>query len=110
MTEITKTSAPERFITPCELPTAHERASALASVRRWGGVLEHPAVTIAWRTFGLPRPDSSGGWQRCLDGGWVAHVEQRHYGHRARKATWLYAVGIEPPALRWGVAHRLRRG
>ena len=31
-------------------------------------------------------------------------VEQGHYGHRARKATWLYAVGIELPALVWGRA------
>ena len=30
--------------------------SALRSVRAYGGVLEHPAHTLAWRTFGLPRP------------------------------------------------------
>ena len=45
---------------------------------------------------------SSGGWLRCLDGGWVAHVEQRNYGHRARKATWLYAFGVDPIPLKWG--------
>lgn len=76
-------------------------ASALASVRRYGGVLEHPALTLAWPAFGLPRP-SARGWQRSYCGGWVAHVEQRHYGHRARKATWLYAHGVELPSLRWG--------
>jgi hypothetical protein len=37
-----------------------------------------------------------------LDGGWVCHVEQGHYGHRARKATWLYALGVVPPSLVWG--------
>jgi len=77
-------------------------ASALASVRRWGGVLEHPALTLAWAAFGLPRPPAEG-WRLTFCGGWVAQVEQRHYGHRARKATWLYAYGIDnPPALKWG--------
>jgi hypothetical protein len=75
-------------------------AAALEAVRRYGGVLEHPAVTLAWKAFGLPRP-VSWGWQRCLDGGWVTCVEQRNYGHRARKATWLYCVG-EPLPLKWG--------
>lgn len=35
-------------------------------------------------------------------GGWTCCVEQGHYGHRARKATWLYAVGVELPSLKWG--------
>ena len=34
--------------------------------------------------------------------GWTCCVEQGHYGHRARKATWLYAVGIDLPSLQWG--------
>jgi hypothetical protein len=30
-------------------------------------------------------------------------VEQDHYGHRARKATWLYVVGARSlPSLKWG--------
>lgn len=76
--------------------------AALRAVRAWGGVLEHPALTLAWKTFGLSRPSPGGGWQRTICGGWVAHVEQRHYGHRARKATWLYAYGFDPPTLAWG--------
>lgn len=52
----------------------------------------------------LPHPDPAGGWQRDIHGGWCCHVEQRWYGHRARKATWLYAVGCELPSLRWGAA------
>lgn len=78
--------------------------AALAAVRRWGGVLEHPANSRAWDSFGLPAP-SKFGWQMGICGGWVTHVEQAHYGHRGRKATWLYAHGIDqPPALLWGAA------
>jgi hypothetical protein len=29
-------------------------------------------------------------------------VDQGHYGHFSNKATWLYAVGTERPALHWG--------
>lgn len=78
-------------------------AAALASVRRWGGVLEHPAYTDAWAAFSLPKPPRHGGWVRGLCGGWSAHVEQWHYGHPAKKATWLYAFDVgELPSLRWG--------
>ena len=80
--------------------------SALNSVRAWGGVLEHPAYTDAWQAFGLARPHGSG-WQATIDGGWVCHVEQAHYGHRAKKATWLYAYGVDsPPRLVWGSSGR----
>lgn len=77
-------------------------ASALASVRRWGGVLEHPAYSDAWAAFDLPTPLAGGGGQRGFCGGWACHVSQAKYGHRARKATWLYAVGIDPSPLTWG--------
>lgn len=79
-------------------------ASALEAVRRWGGVLEHPAYSSAWPKYGLPRPPASGGWVRGICGGWSCHVEQRRYGHPARKATWLYAFGVmRLPSLAWGV-------
>ena len=80
-------------------------ASALASVELWGGVLEHPADSRAWDAFGLPVPLRGRGWVRRLDRpGWACHVEQGNYGHRARKATWLYAVGCDMPELKWGAA------
>jgi hypothetical protein len=79
-------------------------AAALASVRRWGGVLEHPAHSHAWLAHGLPWPPATGGWQRDVVGGWCCHVEQGHYGHASRKATWLYAVGGELPDLIWGTS------
>ena len=78
-------------------------AAALAAVRRWGGVLEHPEASAAWDAFGLNRPPRNGGWVVAdFEGGWTCCVEQGHYGHRARKATWLYVHGVEPPPLRWG--------
>lgn len=72
-------------------------ASALGSVRAWGGVLEHPAYSDAFAAHGLPAPNRGGSWQRTTCGGWVVHVEQGRYGHAAKKATWLYAHGVEPP-------------
>jgi hypothetical protein len=82
--------------------------AALASVRKWGGVLEHPEGTHAWRAFGLEMPGHTGGWVRAdwtagYDG-WTCCVEQGAYGHRARKKTWLYAHGVALPSLEWGRA------
>jgi hypothetical protein len=81
-------------------------AAALAAVQRWGGVLEHPDGTAAWWHHGLRSPVQSGGWTRTA-AGWTCSVEQGMYGHRARKATWLYAFGVDAgdlPELRWGAA------
>lgn len=78
-------------------------SAALHAVRAWGGVLEHPAYSLAWPRFGLLRPER-GSWQQGLfgDRGWVTEVSQSAYGHRARKRTWLYYAGSgEPPALDW---------
>lgn len=80
-------------------------AAALASVRRWGGVPEHPEGSHAWRHFHLNTPPRSGGWVNAdFMGGWSCCVEQGAYGHRARKATWLYAFDVQLPSLRWGSA------
>ncbi len=77
-------------------------ASALASLRRYGGVLEHPAHTHAWAHFKLQSPNARRvGWQ----GGpreWVCEVWQSAYGHAARKKTWLLYVGDKAPlSLDW---------
>lgn len=75
--------------------------AALASVRKFGGVLEHPAYSIAWYRYGLPVP-GHGGWTAAFnDPGYSTAVSQVAYSHAARKRTWLYAVGCELPALRW---------
>lgn len=77
-------------------------ASALAAVRKWGGVLEHPAQSRAFRFHGIPHPTSRG-WQRTMDGDWITEIDQAAYGHRARKTTWLIYSGANPPhaLLRW---------
>lgn len=78
-------------------------ASALDSVRRYGGVLEHPAYSDAWRAFDLPRPQWRGGWTHDLfDAGASCYIEQGRYGLPVKKATYLYAVGVDLPELKWG--------
>ena len=78
--------------------------AALWAVRNFGGVLEHPAYTLAWKRFGLPKPAAEG-WTSDLWGlGATCQVDQRWYGHDANKPTWLYYVGGEPPSMTWGRA------
>jgi len=76
--------------------------AALRCVRTWGGVIEHPEGSHAFRVFDLPQP-TLGCWTRGLFcGGYSTAVAQRNYGHRARKMTWLYYVGqAPPPPLDW---------
>ena len=77
-------------------------ASALASVRLWRGVLEHPEASHAFAAHGLRAPAWRRGWVSAGDmQGWVCCVAQGNYGHRARKLTWLYAVAPELPELDW---------
>lgn len=67
-------------------------AFALSSVRRFGGVIEHPRGSRAFDHFALPRvgrmPDEFGGW--------TTEVRQVDFGHRAEKRTWLYICGVNP--------------
>lgn len=70
--------------------------SALSSVRRFGGVLEHPAKSYAFQAYDITRPRGTG-WVRTDCGGWVCEVWQSAYGHRANKATWLYYFGEQKP-------------
>jgi hypothetical protein len=66
---------------------------AVALVREFGGVLEHPVGSLLWDAQGLPPPQAS-----CRDawGGHTLPVHQHWWGHRAEKATLLYIVGVEP--------------
>lgn len=75
--------------------------SALLSVRKWGGVLEHPAETRAFKLHNIPEPPRDG-WAMTIDGDWITEVDQASYGHRARKRTWLLYHGNDlPPSLIW---------
>lgn len=64
---------------------------AVATVRRCGGVLEHPASSTLWPDQQLPPPGRRDAW-----GGWTMPITQHWFGHKAEKKTWLYIVGIEP--------------
>lgn len=81
--------------------------SALFDVRRFGGVLEHPEHSNAWRVFGINKPPREGGWVKADDhAGWTCRVEQGQYGHYCPKPTWLLVYGVsydDLPDLRWGV-------
>jgi hypothetical protein len=78
--------------------------AALKAVRTYGGVIEHPWGSRAWPHFGLNTPPRSGGWIVAdFLGGWTCCVEQRGYGHYARKPTLLYSFGCELPELDWGI-------
>ncbi len=77
--------------------------AALTAVRNYGGVLEHPADSHAWDWFGLNKPPRTGGWVVAdRFGGFTCYVEQGHYGHLARKGTWLYAKGVALHDFVWG--------
>lgn len=92
-------------------------SSALRSVIQYGGVLEHPAKSKAFKAHGIPEP-AGVGWKRAGLHDWVCIVWQSAYGHRANKATWLYYHGRNPPHdLNWGrpkgthqIGHPDRRG
>jgi len=89
---------------PCGRPWGHGRHMrrtpqeerflglwALAQVRKWGGVLVHPANSQLWAAAGLPLPGH--GWD--VLGGWTMPVWQSWFGHPAPKPSWLYIVGYQ---------------
>ena len=80
------------------LPDADRKSCgprAVAQVRAFGGVLEHPARSRLWIECGLPRP----GELPDSHGGWTLEVNQCDWGHPARKKTWLYIAGVAPHEL-----------
>lgn len=85
-------------------------AHALWAVRTFGGVIEHPEGSHAWRFYGLNIPHRSGGWIVADNyGGITCCVAQGLYGHKAQKLTWLYGCGIKPKQLIWGPCKNKQR-
>jgi hypothetical protein len=64
---------------------------AVEQVRKFGGVLEHPAKSRLWPELGLPVIG-----ERDEFGGWTLAIHQSDFGHRAQKKTRLYIVGCGP--------------
>lgn len=62
---------------------------AVAQVRRFGGVLEHPNRSLLWADQGLPEPGKVDSF-----GGWTLSVSQKWWGHKAEKLTLLYICGV----------------
>lgn len=78
-------------------------ASALASARRWGGVIEHPYGSRAWPAHGITAPRAPG-WDSIAPCEWACEVWQSAYGHKARKRTWLLycsPIARAPFEIRW---------
>lgn len=61
---------------------------AVDTVRRVGGVLEHPSGSSLWSDMSLPIGKGVDAF-----GGFTLKVDQFHWGHKAKKATWLYVCG-----------------
>jgi hypothetical protein len=78
---------------------------ALWCVRTFGGVLEHPEASHAFKYFSLPIPSQKGKWSESdRYGGRSCCVAQGNYGHKAQKLTWLYGVKINYLNLKWGLS------
>lgn len=67
---------------------------AVAMVRKYGGVLEHPAGSTLWADQNMPPPGTAD-----ESGGWTLGISQVEFGHRAEKKTLLYIVGVEPKGI-----------
>ena len=63
---------------------------AVEQIKKNGGVLEHPEFSTLWRAACLPLPG-----ERDDLGGYTLPISQHWWGHRARKNTWLYILGVE---------------
>jgi len=61
---------------------------AIKIVRKWGGILEHPAKSGLWNATGLPNPGKHDEY------GLAIGVDQWWWDHKASKPTWLYICGI----------------
>jgi hypothetical protein len=59
---------------------------AVEALKRYGGILEHPAHSLLWDELDLPRPGEERDGLRCVE------IRQVEWGHVARKETWLLST------------------
>lgn len=64
---------------------------AVALVREFCGVLEHPQKSTLWKAQGLPAPGTKDQFR-----GWTLAAPQKWWWHEAEKKTFFYIVGCEP--------------
>lgn len=85
---------------------------AVSQVRAFGGVLEHPEHSALWKALQMPEP----GELPDQFGGRTYRVDQCAWGHRCKKATWLYVVRVPDAVVRAGIrtggtpTHRVTNG
>lgn len=60
------------------------------SVQRNGGILEHPAHSKIFDWGDLPKPNEPSDYY----GGYTISINQHWFGHKCKKDTWLYIVGL----------------
>jgi hypothetical protein len=73
-------------------PREDEKELAIFSVnmiRQFGGVLEHPRASKLWKEMKLPKGQQVDKW-----GGYTLCIDQHAFGHKARKRSLLYVVGV----------------
>lgn len=77
----------------CKQPTSWATAGLVAfrQVRKFGGVLEHPAYSTLWDAVSAPKPGDVDEF-----GGWTLQVNQTSWGHPCKKPTWIYVSGVRP--------------
>lgn len=68
--------------------------TAMMHIRKYGGVLEHPAGSHLFRTMSC---NMNGKIDKY--GGFLRSINQKWYGYKAEKRTYLYICGIGPGEL-----------
>lgn len=86
--------------------------AAVDAVRRFGGVLEHPAHSRLMAACRMPYPDEF----PDEFGGRTYALKQVSWGHVLTKPTWIYVVGVPHPVVIEGLrtggtaTHRMTSG
>lgn len=62
---------------------------SIGRVRKYGGIVEHPADSLLWKQCKVGTPSSPDSW-----GGYLISVNLSWFGYPAQKRTGLYIVGV----------------